>query len=157
MEMRRFVGGTSAAVAIGLFMGALSTAAAAPTVIELTQTGCQFVEIEGGVDRGFKTRQAMDCVLINAETGAERLSNVKTLILKPGEYVFRVSNKNVPYQLGFYLRASNRLKVPFLPKIAGGGIDEGETKDYAIELTAGSYRFSCPLNPTPDYPLIVKE
>lgn len=157
MGTHRFAGGAIAAVAISLFLGTSFTAVAAPTVIKLTQTGCQFVEIEDGVDHGFKTRQAMDCVLINAETGAERLSEVKPLILKPGEYVFRVSNKNVPYQLGFYLRASSRLKVPFFPKIAGGGINQGDTKDYPVELKPGSYSFSCPLNPTPDYPLIVKE
>ena len=157
MGMHRFAGGASAVVAISLSLVASSPAAAAPTVIELTQTGCQFVEIEDGVDHGFKTRQAMDCVLINAETGTERLSNVKPLVLKPGEYVFRISNKNVPYQLGFYLRASSRLKVPFLPKIVGGGINQGDTKDYSVELKPGSYSFSCPLNPTPNYPLIVKE
>ena len=157
MGTHRFAGGASAVIATGLILGGLSSASAAPTVIELTQTGCQFLEIEGGVDHGFETRQAIDCVVINSESGAERLSNVQPLILKPGAYVFRVSNKNVPYQLGFYLRASSRVKIPFFPKVAGGGLNEGDTKDYAIELTPGSYKFSCPLNPTPDYPLIVKE
>ncbi len=131
--------------------------AAAPKVIDLTQTGCQFLEPEQGYDHGFKTKQATDCVLINTETGADRLTQVKPMVLKPGRYVFRISNKNVPYQLGFYLRASSRLVRALRPKVVGGGIDEGESKDYAVDLVAGQYLYSCPLNPTPDYPLIVKE
>ena len=126
-------------------------------VIELTQTGCQFLEPEQGYDHGFKTKQSTDCVLINAETSVDRLAQVKPLVLKPGRYVFRVTNKNVPYQLGFYLRAAKRLMVPLKPKVVGGGVNIGDTKEFAIDLKPGSYLYSCPLNPTPDYPLIVKE
>jgi hypothetical protein len=136
---------------------ALPAWAAAPRVIELTQTGCQFLEPEQGYDHGFKTKQATDCVLINAETAADRLTQAKPLVLKPGRYIFRVRNSSVPYQLGFYLRASSRLLRALRPKVVGGGIDKGESKDYAVELTAGQYLYSCPLNPTPDYPLIVKD
>lgn len=32
----------------------------------------------------------------------------------------------------------------------------GKTRDYEIELKPGNYVYSCPLNPTPDYRLIVK-
>ena len=130
---------------------------AEPRIVELTQTGCQFLEPEKGYDHRFKTKQATDCVLINAETGADRLAEAKPLVLKPGRYVFRVHNKNVPYQLGFYLRASSRLLRAVKPKVVGGGIDEGESRDYSVTLVAGRYHYSCPLNPTPDYPLIVKE
>jgi len=128
-----------------------------PRVIELTQTGCQFLEPEKSYDHRFKTKQATDCVLINAETGSDRLAEVKPLVLKPGRYVFRVRNRNVPYQLGFYLRASSRLLRALKPKVVGGGIDEGESQDYGVTLVAGQYHYSCPLNPTPDHPLIVKE
>ena len=126
-------------------------------VVELTQTGCQFLEPEQGYDHGFKTKQSTDCVLINAETSIDRLAQVKPLVLKPGRYVFRVTNKNVPYQLGFYLRAAKRLMIPLKPKVVGGGVNIGETKEFAIDLKPGTYLYSCPLNPTPDYPLIVKE
>lgn len=141
---------------IGLFTS-MPGRAASPQVIDLTQTGCQFLEPEKGYDHRFKTKQATDCVLINAETGGDRLAEAKPLILKAGRYVFRVHNKNVPYQLGFYLRASSRLLHALKPKLVGGGINSGETKDYAVDLVAGSYLYSCPLNPTPDYSLIVKE
>lgn len=141
-------------------LGVLFTApgwAAAPTVIDLTQTGCQFLQPEQGYDHRFKTKQATDCVEINSDTGADRLAEVKPLVLKPGRYVFRVQNRDVPYQLGFYLRASSRLIRALRPKVVGGGIEQGETKDYEVELVAGKYLYSCPLNPTPDYPLTVKE
>lgn len=75
-------------------------AAARPTVIDLTQTTCQFVEIEGG-DHDFTSTGAADCEAINASSGAERLAQSETLRLKPGHYVFRVKNENVPYELGF--------------------------------------------------------
>lgn len=132
-----------------------------PQVIELTQTGCQFLESENGVDHAFKTTQKADCDAINAETGQERLAQAKVLELEPGEYVFRVTNQNVPYELGFWLReADYQLGNPVhkLTKtsISGGGLGTGQTKDYAVELEPGEYLYSCPLNPTPDYRLVVK-
>ena len=128
--------------------------AAEPTVITLTQTGCQFVEIEG-VDHGFKTKSAADCKAINAKTFKDRLAKAKTIELKPGKYIFRVTNKNVPYPLGFYLRGSG-LRRFTLPNVSGGGLVLGKSIDYEINLKTGEYVYSCPLNPTPDYRLVVK-
>ena len=34
-------------------------------------------------------------------SGADRLAKARPLTLKPGSYIFRVTNKNVPYTLGF--------------------------------------------------------
>ena len=126
-----------------------------PTVIELTQTGCQFVEPEG-MDHGYQTMSKADCVAVNKDSGGKRLADVEPLVLKPGKYIFRVTNKNVPYDLGYYLRAASTVKIPFQPKVSGGGLSLGATKDYEIELTEGEYVYSCPLNPTPDYPIIVR-
>ncbi len=148
-------------VVLNFFAACLATvviahgsAAAAPTVITLTQTGCQFLEPEGQ-DHQFKTREKADCQTINKQNGAERLKASKPLELKPGKYIFRVTNQNVPYELGFYLRGSG-LGHLTLPKVSGGGLTTGKTQDYAIDLKAGSYVYSCPLNPTPDYPIVVK-
>jgi hypothetical protein len=129
-------------------------AVAAPTVITLTQTGCQFLEPEG-VDHQFKTRQAADCKAINQQNGEARLNASPPLELKPGKYIFRVTNRDVPYELGFYLRGTGLGRLT-LPKVSGGGLTTGKTQDYHIDLKAGSYVYSCPLNPTPDYPLVVK-
>ncbi len=127
--------------------------AAEPTVITLTQTGCQFTEPEGK-DHGYKTMGAADCKKINSQSGEKRLAKARTITLKPGAYIFRVKNKNVPYQLGFYLRGAGVGRLT-LPKVSGGGLVKGKSRDYHITLKEGDYHFSCPLNPTPDYRLKV--
>lgn len=126
-----------------------------PTVIELTQTGCQFLESENGVDHGFKTSGKADCEAVNSKNGEQRLAASKTIKLTPGKYIFRVTNKDVPYMLGFYLRGDGVLSYATLPRVSGGGLTTGKTQDYAIDLKPGSYVYSCPLNPTPDYRLEV--
>ena len=67
-----------------------------------------------------------------------------------------MTNKNVPYELGFYLRGTGLGRL-YLPKASGGGLVMGKTQDYSITLKEGSYVYSCPLNPTPDYRLEVKK
>jgi len=80
-------------IAAGLAAG--TAVADEAEVIELTQTACQFVEVET-TDHGYTTTKKADCEAINAKTGDERLAQSQTLKLKPGKYVFRVTNKNVP-------------------------------------------------------------
>ena len=126
-----------------------SARAAEPEVIELTQTPCQFLEPENGMDQGYSSSKKADCEAINAKTGEARLAKAKTLTLKPGKYVFRVTNKNVPYELGFYLRGDGLINRATLPSVSGGGLTTGATKDYVVELKPGEYVYSCPLNPTP--------
>ncbi len=84
------------------------------------------------------------------------MAKAKTLELKPGKYVFRVTNKNVPYALGFWVRGAGVVGRATLPSVSGGGLAQGVTKDYVIELKEGEYLYSCPLNPTPDYKIVVK-
>ena len=155
------------AIATGLaaVMGAAAVGAAAAstdkaTVVELTQIACQFLESENGVDHAFTTTRKADCERINARTGADRLKKAKVLRLRPGKYTFRVTNKNVPYPLGFWLRERSydwRNPLHRLTKISisGGGLDPGKTQDYTVDLEPGEYLYSCPLNTTPDYKLIV--
>ena len=144
------------ATGICLLAATAMTQAQTPTVIELTQTGCQFVESENGIDHGYTTTSKADCEAINAKDGKQRLADSKTIELKPGKYIFRVTNQNVPYGLGFYLRGDGLINRAALPSVSGGGLATGTTKDYEIELTEGDYVYSCPLNPTPDYRLVVK-
>ena len=124
-------------------------------VIELTQTACQFVEIETG-DHGYTSSSKADCETINSKSGSDRLAKSETIKLKPGKYIFRVTNKNVPYGLGFYLRGDGIVNRATLPSVSGGGLNQGVTKDYEITLKPGEYVYSCPLNPTPDYKLLVE-
>ena len=150
------------AVAGAMMFGLAGTAVAAePTVVTLTQVGCQFIESENDVDHKYKPKKADDCNSINAKSGGERLAKAKVMELKPGKYVFRVTNKNVPYELGFWLREHDyswKNPVHKLTKtsISGGGLTQGKTNEYVVELKPGEYLYSCPLNPTPDYKLIVK-
>ena len=150
----------SAAMLIGL--AATDTAAGAePQEIVLTQTGCQFLESENGVDHGFKTTRKADCDAINAKTGGERLAKATVLTLAPGDYIFRVTNKNVPYELGFWLRDvdydfRNPLHKLTKTSVSGGGLLLGDTQEYTVTLVPGEYLYSCPLNTTPDYRLVVR-
>ncbi len=151
------------AAVVGLTAAIAGPASSAkdPTVIELTQVACQFLESENGVDHGFTTTGKADCEAINNETGAQRLADAKVIELEAGTYVFRVTNEDVPYELGFWLREhdynwKNPLHKLTKTSISGGGLAVGTTKDYEVELEPGEYLYSCPLNPTPDYRLVVK-
>ncbi len=137
-------------------LAAPGTEAGSPAVISLTQVPCQFVESENGTDRGFQSRRKEDCERINGRTSTERLAGAKALELKPGRYIFRVANQSVPYEVGFWLRGAGVIGRAKLPSVSGGGLTRGATRDYEIELAPGEYLYSCPLNTTPDYRLIVK-
>ena len=164
MSVHKFVKtATVAAIAGAGIFGAANGMAQANSskVIELTQVGCQFIESENGTDHGYMPKKKADCVAINGETGGKRLDAAKVLELKPGTYTFRVVNRNVPYELGFWLRSKGydwRNPVHKLTKtsVSGGGLVQGTAKDYKVTLKPGEYVYSCPLNTTPDYKLVVK-
>ena len=128
----------------------------AAQVVVLTQIPCQFVESENGTDHGYRSRKQEDCERINAQSGTARVQGAKPLELKPGRHVFRVTNKGVPYELGFWLRGAGLTGRVSLPSVSGGGLTQGTTRDYEIVLKPGEYVYSCPLNTTPDYRLIVR-
>lgn len=150
------VAGIFAAAAAG-FTGSVSAADDDAQVIELTQVNCQFLEAENDTNHGFKSTQKEDCEVIHGESGEDRLAASKVMELKPGKYIFRVTNENVEYPLGFYLRGESLLDKARLPKVSGGGLELGVTKDYEIELKEGEYVYSCPLNSTLDYKLVVSD
>lgn len=135
---------------------ALAAKPAPPTIIELTQVPCQFLESEQGINHGYRSKSIKDCEAINAKTGTARLKAAQPLQLKPGKYIFRVTNRDVPYELGFWLRGAGIAGRVALPSVSGGGLVTGKTQDYAVDLKSGEYLYSCPLNTTPDYKLLVK-
>lgn len=147
--------------AAALVMGSMgfigSASAEDAEIIELTQVNCQFVESEHGKNHGFESSKKEDCEVIHKQSGKERLAASKTIELKPGKYIFRVTNSNVEYPLGFYLRGDGLVNQVALPKVSGGGLELGVTKDYEINLVEGEYVYSCPLNSTLDYKLVVSE
>ena len=144
-------------LAVGLSHGAEAQTA---RVIEITQIACQFLESENGVDHNYETMRKADCDRINEETGAGRLAEAEVLKLPAGDYTFRVTNVDVPYELGFWIREEDynwRNPVHQATKISvsGGGLTTGTAKDYNVSLEPGEYLYSCPLNTTPNYRLIV--
>lgn len=138
---------------LGVFLFATPAAAFSETqIIELTQIPCTIVEAEREAT-SFKAASYDECKAINRKTAGERAFNL--LKLKAGPTIFRVSNANVEYPLGFWVRGKGVGRVT-LPSTSGGGLMRGQTKDYYVVLEPGEYLYSCPLNPTPDYPLLVK-
>jgi hypothetical protein len=151
-NIRRFV----AAMPLLLLLSGTHAATGGPTIIELTQVACQFLESEGGANHGYRSQRSEDCQSINAASGEARLQKAAPLRLRSGKYIFRVTNREVPYELGFWLRSKSLAGRITLPAVSGGGLLKGKTLDYAIELKPGEYVYSCPLNPTPDYSLVVE-
>jgi hypothetical protein len=145
-----------ATLVIGSAISAFPTSAFSAELIELNQTPCQFLEPEGK-NHGFTSSQKADCEAENERSQKKRLASSKTITLKPGDYVFRVTNKNVSYPLGFWLRGNGILNRARLPSVSGGGLTTGKSRDYQITLKPGEYVYSCPLNTTPDYKLVVTE
>ena len=53
------------------------------------------------------------------------MAKAKVFDLRPGKYVFRVTNKNVAYPLGFWLRGPGLINRARLPCVSGGGLTLG--------------------------------
>jgi len=83
-----------------------------------------------------------------------------TLTLEAGKaYVFEVSNAGVDHEVGFVVapegmtEQKNHIKNAYLTKT----IEDGETAtSKEVVLEKGEYVYFCPLNPTPQYKLVVK-
>ena len=84
---------------------------------------------------------------------------VKELKLSPGEYVFEVSNKGVDHPVGLVVAPEGKtdkdhhIQNAYLlstPK------DGESAKSKVVSLKKGTYVYFCPLNPTPQYKLIVQ-
>ncbi|MEL7145723.1 MAG: cupredoxin domain-containing protein [Bacteroidota bacterium] len=83
------------------------------------------------------------------------------LTLKPGSYIFEVKNKNVDKALGLVVapvgedgKAGVHIKEGYLSKT----VEKGESaRSQVVTLEPGTYKYFCPLNPTPEYTIEVKE
>lgn len=86
----------------------------------------------------------------------------ESLSLKPGKYQFEVTNTAVDHEVGFVIqKASDKdgdvMKTAVENSFAKSMIAKGKTQSTGIvELKAGEYVYSCPLNPTPKYNITVK-
>ena len=67
------------ALVVTQFILGVAFAALHGTVIELTQTACQFVETENAIDHGFRATKKADCKAINEDTGSSRPAHAQVL------------------------------------------------------------------------------
>jgi hypothetical protein len=117
--------------------------------LTLVQRPCRFEAAEPGA--AFDAQSAAACKAQNDATRDARTQ--RALRVPAGKLTIAVSSEQVPYELGFWLRAASS---PDVAVAQGGGVVPGVTKTYEVELAPGAYVYSCPLNPTPDYVLIVE-
>ena len=84
----------------------------------------------------------------------EGVYETTALNLAPGDYIFEVTNRDVKKDLGFYLQDKTDAQVANsgLKKLIGKG---QTSRTGVVTLTEGSYNYSCPLNPTPQYDINV--
>ena len=81
----------------------------------------------------------------------------KEITLKEGAYIFEVSNNNVGHKVGFVLapkaNPDAHIKTAYVTK----AVENNRTESSNVtKLTKGEYVYFCPLNPTPQYTLIVE-
>jgi len=85
----------------------------------------------------------------------------KQITLSEGTYVFEVSNNGVGHNVGFVLvpkgkdasDPKNHIKNAYVTKAVATGKKEASNK---VTLKKGEYVYFCPLNPTPQYSLIIE-
>lgn len=85
---------------------------------------------------------------------------IKELTISPGQYIFEVSNNGVDREIGLVVAPegktdqANHIQEAYLKQT----VEEGKSAtSNVVNLAAGTYVYFCPLNPTPQYKLIVKE
>mgnify|MGYP001801540541 CR=1 FL=1 len=85
----------------------------------------------------------------------------KQLNLKPGTYIFEVTNKGVEREVGLVVANLNEEgdAGEHIPEgYLSNAIKSGETaQSKVVVLEEGEYKYFCPLNPTPEYSIKVSE
>lgn len=83
----------------------------------------------------------------------------KSITLDEGTYVFEISNKNVGHDVGFVLAPKGKtdqkhhIKNAYVTSLVKNNKKSTSKK---VALKKGEYVYFCPLNPTPQYTLLVK-
>lgn len=109
----------------------------------------------------------LGAVFVNAQK-VEKVSLVQTpgkfeqteLTLKAGKpYVFEVANSGIDHKVGFVVAPkgkadqANHIQNAYLKST----VEDGETaQSNEVVLESGEYVYFCPLNPTPQYKIIVE-
>ncbi len=83
----------------------------------------------------------------------------KSISLSEGTYVFEIANNEVGHDVGFVLAPEgktdevNHIKNAYVTSLVKNN-KKSKTKE--VVLTKGRYVYFCPLNPTPQYSLVVR-
>ena len=83
----------------------------------------------------------------------------KSLTLSEGTYIFEIANNNIDHEIGFVLApkgktdAAHHIKAAYVTETVKTNKKSTSKK---VKLKKGEYVYFCPLNPTPQYTLIVK-
>lgn len=103
------------------------------------------------------TTSAQDKTVSLEQTNGEFTQ--KSLTLSEGDYFFEITNNSVDHEVGFVLAPkgktdeSNHLKAAYVTQLVK---TNSKSKTNKVTLTKGEYVYFCPLNPTPQYTLIVE-
>lgn len=110
-------------------------------------------------------------VLVSRESLAQKAKTIKLeqtpgvftqteLELKAGKtYVFEISNSGIDHEVGFVIapkgktEQENHVQAAYVTELVAEGASSLTNE---VVLEAGEYVYFCPLNPTPEYTLVVK-
>jgi plastocyanin len=81
----------------------------------------------------------------------------KEITLSEGTYIFEIANNNVGHNVGFVLAPKSDVKAHIKNAYVTAEV-QNNTKETSkkVALKKGEYVYFCPLNPTPQYTLIVE-
>ncbi len=83
----------------------------------------------------------------------------KAITLSEGTYVFEIANSGIDHEVGFVLApkgktdAASHIKNAYVTKTVA---TDTKQRSNSVTLTKGEYVYFCPMNPTPQYSLIVE-
>ena len=81
----------------------------------------------------------------------------KQITLSEGTYIFEIANNNVGHNVGFVLAPKSDVKAHIKNAYVTEQVkDNTKQTSNKVTLTKGEYVYFCPLNPTPQYTLIVE-
>ena len=81
----------------------------------------------------------------------------KKITLSEGTYIFEIANTNVGHNVGFVLAPKSDVKAHIKNAYVTAQVKNNEKQtSNKVVLKKGEYVYFCPLNPTPQYTLIVE-
>jgi plastocyanin len=81
----------------------------------------------------------------------------KQITLSEGTYIFEIANNNVGHNVGFVLAPKSDVKAHIKSAYVTEQVKNNEKQtSNKVTLTKGEYVYFCPLNPTPQYTLVVE-